>query len=142
MAGSRSLLIIEADRDLSVTLELLLGKIGYSVRTAKDGAEGLKIWEEEHPRAVLLDINLPDMDGYEVCRRIKEIPARRYNTAVLFLTGRDEADVRANGSAVCADYYIKKPVDPNDVGVDLYTLFEKGFDLEPEEVYRLRVTKQ
>lgn len=142
MAGSRTLLIVEDDMELAETLEFLLGKIGYSVRTAKDGAEGLKIWEEEHPRAVLLDINLPDMDGYEVCRRIKEIPSRRYNTAVLFLTARDEKELRTKGSAACADFYIRKPVDPNDLGVDLYELFEKGFNLEPEEIYRLRVTKQ
>jgi DNA-binding response OmpR family regulator len=142
VAGSRTLLIIEDDRELSVSLELLLGKIGYSVQSAKNGQEGLKIWEEEHPRAVLLDINLPDMDGFEVCRHMKEVPSRRYNTAVLFMSGRDESEIRSNGSAVCGDYYIKKPVDPNDLGVDLYTLFERGFDLEPEEVYRLRVTQR
>lgn len=142
MAGSRTLLIIEDDRELAASLELLLGKIGYSVESARNGQEGLEIWEEQRPRAVLLDINLPDMDGFEVCRRIKEIPSRRYNTAVLFLSGRSESEIRAKGFAVCGDFYIKKPVDPNDVGVDLYTLFEGGFDLEPEDVYRLRVTQK
>lgn len=142
MSGSRTLLIIEDDRALSATLELLLGKIGYSVLTAENGAQGIKLWEEEHPRAVLLDIKLPDMDGYEVCRQIKKNPARRYTTAVLFLSACDEGEIRTKGQAVCADYYIKKPVDPNDVGVDLYSLFEQGFNLEPSDIYRLRVTKQ
>jgi CheY-like chemotaxis protein len=142
MPGLRGLLIIEDDTEFSNTLEHFLVKIGYKVLSAETGEEGLRIWEEERPRAVLLDTQLSDMSGYEVCKEIKQELSKRYTTAVVFMSDEPAEEVCTKGSEVCADFYIEKPVNPNDVGVDLFTLFEHSFNLDKAEVYRLRVTKQ
>jgi CheY-like chemotaxis protein len=140
-ASSRSLLIIEDDPDLRMTLEYFLGKIGYQVLTARDGEEGLRMCLETRPKAVICDIMLPGMDGYDTCSRIKGDPITR-DIAVIFITAKKASEVLSKGSKACADFWIPKPVDPNDVGADLYLLFEKSFDLAPDELKQLRVTKQ
>lgn len=141
MPASKNLLIIEDDPDLRMTLEYFLGRIGYQVLTAKTAEEGLQIVFAKHPRAVLCDISLPGMDGYDACERIKGDPATEH-TAVIFISAKSAREVMDEGAKACADYFIPKPVDPNDVGADLYTLFEKDFDLTQEEVRTLRVTKR
>lgn len=141
MPASKNLLIIEDDPDLRMTLEYFLGRIGYQVLTAKNAEDGLKIVFAKHPRAVLCDISLPGMDGYDACERIKGDPATE-NTAVIFISAKSEREVLDLGAKACADYFIPKPVDPNDVGADLYTLFEKEFDLTQDDIRKLRVTKR
>lgn len=139
--SSRSLLIIEDDADLRLTLEYFLGKIGYKVLTSRDADEGIRLCLEHRPRAVLLDIMLPGSDGFECCKRIKGDPITM-DTKVVFITGKKASEVHIKGAKACADFWIPKPVDPNDVGADLYFLFERDFDLTPEDFKQLRVTKQ
>jgi len=141
MPASKNLLIIEDDPDLRMTLEYFLGRIGYQVLTAKNAEEGLKIVFERRPRAVLCDISLPGLDGYAACARIKGDPVTE-RTAVIFISAKTAREVMDEGAKACADYFIAKPVDPNDVGADLYTLFEKDFDLTPDEIRKLRVIKR
>ncbi|MCA9415432.1 MAG: response regulator [Candidatus Omnitrophica bacterium] len=141
MDKSKNLLIIEDDPDLRMTLEYFLGKIGYQVLAAKNCESGLKILREQHPRAVICDIMLPGMDGYEACRTIKEDPSTE-GTAVIFISARDGAEIERKGAEVGADFYISKPVDPSDVGADLYFLFDQDFHLTPENARKLRVTKR
>jgi len=141
MEKSKNLLIIEDDPDLRMTLEYFLGKIGYQVLTAKNCEQGLKTLREEHPRAVICDIMLPDTDGYEACRKIKEDESTA-GTAVIFISARDASEIERKGAEVGADFYITKPVDPNDVGADLYFLFDQDFDLPPQSLKNLRVTKE
>lgn len=141
MIASKSLLIVEDDPDLRMTLEFFLGRIGYEVLTAKNSEDGLKICMEKLPRAVLCDIALPGMDGYEACAKIKGDPVTQ-DIAVIFITAKPAAEVLDKGAKACADYFISKPVDPNDVGADLYVLFEKDFQLSENDIRNLRVTKR
>jgi len=141
MPKSKSLLIIEDDPDLRMTLEYFLGKIGYEVLSAKNCEEGLKKLAEKHPRAVLCDIMLPGTDGYEACKKIKADPTTR-DTKVIFISARDSSEIERKGAEAGADYYISKPVDPNDVGADLYYLFEQDFHLGEGDRAKLRTTKE
>lgn len=139
MSGSKSLLIIEDDPDLRLTLEYFLGKIGYQVLSARNCEEGLKVLSEKRPRAVLCDIMLPGMSGYDACEKIKGDPALK-DTALILISAREASEIEKKGSEAGADFYINKPVDPNDVGADLYYLFEQNFHLNSDALHRLRVT--
>lgn len=142
MLASRSLLILDSDPDIRMTFEFLLGKIGFDVFTAKAGDEALRICFEERPRAVLAEVMVPTLNGYDLCQKIKGDPVTRYATKFFFMTARSESEVLLKGAQVCGDFFIPKPVDPNDVASDLYLLFENNMDMAVDQVSRLRVTKR
>jgi serine phosphatase RsbU (regulator of sigma subunit)/CheY-like chemotaxis protein len=83
----------------------------YKVKAATSGAAALKIVERQPPDIILLDIMMPDMDGYEVCRRLKSNPATEA-IPVIFLTAKDQTADEAEGFALGAADYIHKPVNP------------------------------
>jgi two-component system, OmpR family, alkaline phosphatase synthesis response regulator PhoP len=103
--------------DDPVTLRLLqayLAADGHTILTAADGAEACqKIWAER-PDLILLDVMMPEVDGFRVLNRVKTDPEIR-DTIVVMLTARDDAQDMALGLDVGADYYLAKPFDPADV---------------------------
>ncbi|PRX97989.1 response regulator transcription factor [Allonocardiopsis opalescens] len=103
-----AILLIEDDALLRRGLELALGRHGHDVRTAASGEDGLRAFRSSPPELVVLDLMLPDVDGFEVCRRIRavsEIP-------VIMLTARgDDFDI-VSGLAAGADDYVVKPAQP------------------------------
>jgi two-component system KDP operon response regulator KdpE len=100
-----NLLIIDDDKGLDQLLSDYLGGQGYNVRTAENGKLGLRAMYEQQPDIVLLDITMPDKDGWETLRRIREIS----NLPVIMLTARaDEADI-LHGFSLGADDYVTKP---------------------------------
>ena len=104
-------LVVDDDRDLIDVLTYILRREGYEVIAAFDGEQGWQRFQSEKPELVLLDANMPRLDGMEVCRRIREVAS----TPVIMLTARtDEADiVRALGTG--ADDYITKPFSPRQL---------------------------
>ncbi len=106
-----TILIIEDEPELVKILRSYLEKGGYSVLTAQRGDSGLAAWESDRPDLVILDLNLPGMDGLDVARAIR----RRADTPLIMLTARvDEAD-RLIGLELGADDYIAKPFSPREV---------------------------
>jgi DNA-binding response OmpR family regulator len=85
-----------------------LSEAGYTTSTAKDGADALKSLERAIPDLVLLDVMLPLIDGFEVCRRMRANPALR-NTRILMLTARGRETEIQHGMALGADAYVTKP---------------------------------
>ncbi len=142
MLSSRSLLIVDNDPDIRMSFEYLLGKVGFDVTTAKTGDEALRICLDERPRVVISEIMVSGINGYDLCTRIKGDPVTRYSTRFVIMTTRSESEVLLKGPQVCADYYIPKPVNPNDVASDLYALFENDLDIPVEGLSGLRVTKR
>ena len=98
-------LLIEDDADLLDLMTYALGREGYTVLTAMDGQQGLKRWEDESPDLVLLDANLPKIDGFEVCRRIRHDGA----TPIIMLTARDEEEDVLHAYRIGIDDYVNKP---------------------------------
>jgi DNA-binding response OmpR family regulator len=99
------ILVIDDERVLLDTLRYNLIKAGYQVRVAADGAEALSLAREEQPDLVILDIMLPQMDGFEVCRILRQESA----VPILMLTARDEELDKVLGLELGADDYLTKP---------------------------------
>ncbi len=96
---------------LRQTLEELEGE-GVQLLQAADGAEAIQAIEQEHPDLVFLDVMMPVCDGYEVCRRAKQLDQRIY---VVFLTAKGQSLGYNQGGAAGADEYITKPFDPDAI---------------------------
>lgn len=104
-------LIVEDDKSVSQLIRLYLAQAGYKVLAAEDGLTGLRMALEESPDIVLLDLNLPGMDGIEVCRNVRmesEVP-------IIMVTARVEEDDRLTGLDLGADDYVSKPFSPREL---------------------------
>jgi diguanylate cyclase (GGDEF)-like protein len=106
-----SVLIIEDSDTLRHMVTLALEERGYHITSAADGVTGLHALTENVPDAVILDLNLPDIDGFEVCKRIKAEP-RTHNIPVIVLTSLEQSGFEIMAIEAGADDFIAKPVDP------------------------------
>lgn len=106
-----SILIVEDDADLLDILCFTLRREGHEVIAARDGAVGLQLWRQKDPQLVLLDVDLPKVNGWEVCRQIRA----ESNTPILMLTAaRSDGDI-VRGLDSGADDYITKPFNPREL---------------------------
>jgi PleD family two-component response regulator len=108
------ILVVEDDPDISNLLRMYFDSYGYKVSIAPKGEEALAICSRDLPNVIVLDIQLPDIDGYEVCRRLRG-NLRTSHIPILFLTQRDERRDRIQGLELGADDYITKPFDIDEV---------------------------
>jgi DNA-binding response OmpR family regulator len=108
-----TLLIIEDEPELVRVLRSYLEQAGYNVLSALRGDTGLSLWEDKHPDLVILDLNLPGMDGLDVARRIRQKETHR--TPILMLTARADETDQLIGLELGADDYIPKPFSPRIV---------------------------
>lgn len=105
------ILLVDDEPDILDFLSYNLKKEGFTVFTANNGAEGLAKAKTEKPHLIVLDVMMPEMDGVETCRQLKEIPELR-NTIIAFLTARNEEYTQITGFEVGADDFINKPIKP------------------------------
>ena len=105
-------LIVEDDADLNELIGAYIAMTGIAHRSALTGAEALKEIERKIPRAVVLDLMLPDMSGFDICQRLKRGP-NADGTHVIILTAMDNDDSRQRGRECGADEYLTKPFDPD-----------------------------
>jgi len=108
---SKKILIADDEPDIIEFLQYNLEKNGYIVVSAENGKEALSVALKEKPDLILLDIMMPEMDGVEVCRELREKPEFA-DTIIAFLTARNEDYSQIAGFEVGADDYITKPVKP------------------------------
>lgn len=106
----QKILIADDNEDITDILSTYIEKEGYEPVVARDGEEALKLFEEEIPALVLLDIMMPKIDGYEVCRKIRE----KSSVPIILVTARGEDFERIMGLDIGADDYIVKPFSPRD----------------------------
>ena len=104
-------LIVDDDRVLADVLAFTLRREGFQVILAYDGEAALHRWAEEQPDIIVLDVNMPKLDGFSVCRRIRE----QADTPIILLTVRGEEDDIVHGLKLGADDYITKPFSPRQL---------------------------
>lgn len=107
---NKRLLIIEDDIDVSEMLAAFFQRQGYEVFLAEEGAEGIALSRSKLPNLVLLDIMLPDMDGFDVCKALRTTTITKY-IPITFLTQRDARADKVAGLELGADDYVTKPFD-------------------------------
>lgn len=108
MNKRKKILIVEDEESLLKLESILLTSKGYEVEGVADGLAAMEAVKKSQPDLVLLDIMLPEIDGFEVCRRIKEDPETR-DIPVIMLTAKKSREDMARGEEVGADWYITKP---------------------------------
>jgi two-component system, OmpR family, alkaline phosphatase synthesis response regulator PhoP len=119
-----TLLIIEDEPELVRVLRSYLEQAGFNVLTALRGDTGLTTWEDKHPDLVILDLNLPGMDGLDVARRIRRTETRR--TPIIMLTARADEMDQLIGLELGADDYIPKPFSPRIVVARVNALLRRS----------------
>jgi DNA-binding response OmpR family regulator len=124
------ILLIDDDPRLAAMVAEYLGGAGYRVATAPDGTHGLARLDREPYDAVVLDLSLPDIDGLEVCRRLRA----RWDIPVLMLTARGDATDRIVGLELGADDYLPKPFEPRELLARLRAILRRGKSAGKNEV--------
>ena len=114
MVGPETILVVDDDAAFRHLVRELLERAGYSVRELADGTSALDAAAEERPSVVVLDVNLPGLNGYEVCQRLRESGDRELG--IIFVSGeRTESFDRTAGLLLGADDYLAKPFDPSEL---------------------------
>jgi PleD family two-component response regulator len=114
MMSKGRILVVEDDVDISNLLRIYFDSQGYDVIVAPNGEDALDLCRRSLPSVIVLDIQLPDIDGYEVCRRLRG-NLRTSHIPILFLTQRDDRSDKIAGLELGADDYITKPFDIDEV---------------------------
>jgi len=109
------LLMIEDDARLAQMVSEYLTQSGFGVEHALDGNTGMDLLQQHAPDLVILDLMLPDVDGLEVCRRIRALPGPLSKVAVLMLTAKGDPMDRIVGLEIGADDYLPKPFEPREL---------------------------
>ena len=110
MENKRRLLVVEDELDLAEMVKLRLKANGYEVLIAYDGQAGLDLARQEKPDLIILDLMLPKIDGYKICRMLKFDEKYKHIPIIMFTARAQESDKKM-GSDVGADAYITKPFD-------------------------------
>lgn|SRR3989338_2248927 len=120
-----SILIIDDDEDIREILGYALGKEGFIVHAASNGEEGLLKAEKHLPDLVLLDVMMPEMDGIEVCEKLRSNPATA-RIRICFLTARNEDYSQIAGFDAGADDYVAKPIKPRVLISRINAILRRG----------------
>jgi two-component system, OmpR family, alkaline phosphatase synthesis response regulator PhoP len=107
----KTALVVEDDKSVSQLIRLYLAQAGYRVISAEDGLVGLQMALNDAPDIVLLDLNLPGMDGIEVCRNVR----KESEVPIIMVTARVDEDDRLTGLDLGADDYVSKPFSPREL---------------------------
>jgi two-component system phosphate regulon response regulator PhoB len=105
----RTLLLIDDEVDTARLINKIFDKLGYRILISTDGEEGLQRAAEELPDMILLDLRLPKLDGWEVCRRLKANPATRGIPVMMMTSGEGQPAHAAKALAMGAEEYLVKP---------------------------------
>jgi two-component system alkaline phosphatase synthesis response regulator PhoP len=130
----QTILIIEDEQELVRILRSYLEQAGYKVISAERGDLGMQAWRNSHPDLVILDLNLPGMDGLDVAREIR----RKADTPIIMLTARVEETDRLIGLELGADDYISKPFSPREVVARVRAVLRRaGKPVKPSHLVRV-----
>ena len=117
----KKILIVEDEANIRELLRLYLEREGYTVLEAENGVEGIKKWKSDKPDMLLLDVMMPVMDGWEVCKEIRA----ESDVPIIMLTAKGETADRVSGLEMGADDYIVKPLEMPEVIARVRAVFRR-----------------
>lgn len=115
-------LVVDDDPDILTVLQATLDAEGFEAVVARDALSGLRAAYQEHPDAILLDIMMPDMDGFEACRRLRELT----DVPIIFVTAKGSIDDIVKGLSLGADDYVVKPFERSELVSRLTASLRRG----------------
>lgn len=122
------ILLVEDHEELNQLIRVFLERDGYKVQGVFSGEEALEFLEKERVKLIILDVSLPEMDGFALCARVRE----RSNLPVLFLSARVDKEDKMNGFLQGADDYVEKPVDMDILCAKIKALMRRNYSLKQE----------
>ncbi|MGH7999590.1 MAG: response regulator [Brasilonema sp.] len=132
------ILIIEDEPEIAQLIQMSLEKEGFSCRISSDGLNALRIFQEQSPDLIILDLMIPGLDGLEVCARIRQKPGGK-DPYILMLTAKGEEIDRVIGLSTGADDYMVKPFSPRELIARVRALLRRSFrHAEQNQVYRTK----
>ena len=131
-ATTQRVLVVDDENSISELIATSLKFVGFDVRTAATGAQALQIAEEFKPHALILDVMLPDQNGFEVCRQLR---SEGHNVGVLFLTAKDSVEDKIAGLTIGGDDYVTKPFSLEELVARLRALLRRtgATEVMPDE---------
>jgi two-component system alkaline phosphatase synthesis response regulator PhoP len=126
---SQKLLLIDDSEEIQKLISMFLERDGYHVVLAGNGNEGLRMLAKSQPDLVLLDIMMPEVDGWETCRRIREVS----HVPIIMLTAKTQELDIVRGLEMGADDYVTKPFDPGELRARIQALLRREQNQEPAE---------
>ena len=120
--NTQRILVVDDENSISELIATSLKFVGFDVRTAASGAQALQIAEEFKPHALILDVMLPDQNGFDVCRQIR---SEGHNIGVLFLTAKDSVEDKIAGLTIGGDDYVTKPFSLEELVARLRALLRR-----------------
>ncbi len=134
------ILLVDDDHELVRSLRASLVQEGYDIVTAPNGVEGLQVAHHSQPDLIILDVNMPWMDGIELCRRLRlDADSTLRQVPILFLTSRDSLDERVTGLDEGADDYLGKPFQAKELKARVRALLRRQGHTQDEPCTQLTV---
>lgn len=124
------ILLVEDQQELNTLMCTFLERAGYQVKGVTTGEEALQFWKEDMAKLVILDVMLPQMDGFAVCSAIRE----QSSVPILFLSARVEKEAQMNGFLLGADDYVEKPIDMDILLAKVTALMKRNYDLKQKNM--------
>lgn len=138
ITSKNKILLVDDEADILEFLSYNLKKEGYRVFTANNGKEAVTVAKKENPDVIILDVMMPDMDGIETCREIRDLPGLK-DVMIAFLTARNEDYSQIAGFEVGADDYINKPIKPRVLISRIKALLRRSGNGEPNAVEKVEM---
>ena len=135
--SAEKILVVDDDLNICELLRLYLTKDGYNVVVANDGQSAVTMFQEENPSLVLLDVMLPKLDGWQVCREIRKFS----ETPIIMLTAKGEVFDRVLGLELGADDYVVKPFDTKEIVARIKAVLRRSVSSTAEEIKEVHYDK-
>ncbi|MBQ8944928.1 MAG: response regulator transcription factor [Clostridia bacterium] len=135
--ASEKILVVDDDTNICELLRLYLEKDGYEVSMANDGATAVKKFQEENPDLMILDIMLPELDGWQVCREVRKFSDK----PIIMLTAKGETFDKVLGFELGADDYVTKPFDAKEVLARIRAVLRRTSSGQQENIKEVRYDK-
>jgi two-component system phosphate regulon response regulator PhoB len=140
MKLSKHILVVEDEPDTAELLEFHLENAGYKVTITEDGYQALKKIHKLRPDLLILDLMIPEIDGFEVCRLIRKDPANE-SLPVMMCTGKSDETSKIQGLDFGADDYVTKPFSPREVVLRVKNLLKRSDSVNRTDIERLSIGK-
>ena len=134
MKDDSTILIVDDEEDILEFLEYNLKKEDFEVYTASSGRKAIEIAQKVNPDLIILDVMMPDLDGIETCKELRDLPNLK-NTLIAFLTARNEDYSQIAGFDAGADDYINKPIKPRVLVSRIKALLRRNNPLNQNQVF-------